>query len=94
MAITKKFKVSFVVKAVITNEMEGHMAENMVRIAKAIQAGEKVSFQEREFLVQCLTHGPDGGAAFALRTSLRERVRESFLLELLKVSPATVEVIK
>lgn len=94
MTITKKFKVSFEVKAVITDEMEGHMAENMVRIAKAIQSGEKVSFQEREFLIQCLTNGPDGGVAFALRSSLRDRVREEFQEQGLKISPARVEVIR
>ena len=47
MAITKRFKVSFEVTAVITSEMEEGFTEELVHLAKKAAAGEKISPRDR-----------------------------------------------
>lgn len=96
MAITKKFKVSFDVTAVITSEGERNLQDCVIRVAKAVAAGEQVDDFKKELLVQALTNGPEGLATFLIKHGLRSFVKDSYndLSEserkLIRLSPATV----
>lgn len=94
MAITKKFKVSFDVTLKLDSETEELMREKILDLAHRAGAGEEIAPMDRELLVQALTSGPDGAAAFAVRQGLRNAVKEMFEdmgdKSLFKVSPATV----
>ncbi|AFQ97058.1 DUF2675 domain-containing protein [Xylella fastidiosa subsp. multiplex] len=94
MAITKKFKVSFDVTLKLDSETEELMREKILDLAHRAGAGEEITPMDRELLVQALTRGPDGAAAFAVRQGIRNAVKEMFEetsdKSLLKLSPATV----
>lgn len=94
MAITKKFKVSFDVTLKLDSETEELMREKIIDLAHRAGAGEEIAPMDRELLVQALTHGPDGAAAFAVRQGIRKAVKEMFEdtsdKSLFKQSPATV----
>ena len=94
MAITKKFKVSFDVTLKLDSETEEMMREKILDLAHRAGAGEKIEPMDRELLVQALTNGPDGAAAFAVRQGLRNAIKELFEemgdAPLFKASPATV----
>lgn len=94
MAITKKFKVSFDVTLKLDSETEEMMREKILDLAHRAGSGEKIEPMDRELLVQALTHGPDGAAAFAVRQGIRNSIKEMFEesgdKSLFKQSPATV----
>lgn len=96
MAITKKFKVSFDVTAVIDSESEAAMAETVLELARRAGEGEELPMREREVLIQALTHGPDGVASFVLKQGLREMIKDAHgdlcdsEKEMLRFAPATV----
>ena len=94
MAITKKFKVSFDVTLKLDSETEEMMRGKILDLAHRAGAGEKIEPMDRELLVQALTNGPDGAAAFAVRQGLRNAIKELFEkmgdASLFKASPATV----
>lgn len=94
MAITKKFKVSFDVTLKLDSETEEMMREKILDLAHRAGAGEQIEPMDRELLVQALTYGPDGAAAFAVRQCIRNSIKEMFEemgdASLFKASPATV----
>ena len=94
MAITKRFKVSFEVTAVITSEMEAHCTEVLIQLAKKAAAGENLSPFDRELLVQALTHGVEGATSFSVKHGMREFFRKELPEDGLKVSPATIREVK
>ena len=101
MAITKKFKVSFDVKAVIPTEQEDDLKELIKSLAKRagdIESSEKLNGFERELLIRALTDGPDGAVAFIVQHATRKGIKEMFEeigdKRLFKASPATVRVVK
>ncbi|MCC3724474.1 phage T7 gene 5.5 family protein [Staphylococcus epidermidis] len=101
MAMTKHFKVTFDVTAVIDSESEKNLNELLVDLAKKAGSGEKLNPFKQELLIQGLTHGPEGAAAFCIKQGLREFIRDghselsSTEQKLMKFSPATVrEVFK
>lgn len=94
MAITKRFKVSFEVTAVITSEMEEGFTEKLIHLAKKAAAGEKISPRDHELLVQALTHGVEGAISFAAKQGMRDFIRTELLADGLKVSPATIREVK
>lgn len=97
MAITKKFKVSFDVTAVIDSENEAAMAETVLELARRAGAGEELSPREREILIQALTYGPDGVAAFVIKQGIRDMIKDAHRdlcdseQEIIRFSPATVK---
>lgn len=97
MAITKKFKVYFDVTAVIDSENEAAMAETVLELARRAGAGEELSPREREILIQALTYGPDGVAAFVVKQGIREMIKDAHSdlcdseQEIIRFSPATVK---
>lgn len=93
MAMTKRFKVTFDVTVKISSEHEQNMHNNVLKIAKRAHAGEKLSGLEREFLVRCLTGGPEAGAEFAMQQSIRTAIRENLSEDDIKISPATIRVV-
>lgn len=96
MAMTKKFKVSFDVTAVISSEMEQNLMECVKTIAKKIAAGEEVNPFKQEMLVQALTYGPEGLTSFLIKKGIREMIKDTHSelceseRELLRFAPATV----
>lgn len=94
MAITKRFKVSFEVTAVLTSEMEKDFTEELVFLAKKAAAGEKISHIDRELLVQALTYGVEGAISFAAKQGMRTFIRTELPEDGLKVSPATIREVK
>lgn len=94
MAITKRFKVSFEVTAVITSEMEERFTEELVHLAKKAAAGEKISPRDRELLVQALTYGVEGAISFVAKQGMRNFIRTELPEEGMKVAPATIREVK
>ena len=94
MAITKRFKVSFEVTAVIDSETEKGFTEELVHLAKKAAAGEKISPRDRELLVQALTYGVEGAISFAAKQDMRNFIRTELPEDVLKVSPATIREVK
>lgn len=96
MAITKKFKVSFDVTLKVDSENEAAMAETILELARRAGSGEELSEREREILIQALTYGPDGVAAFVTKQGIREMVKDMHSdlcaseREMFRFSPATV----
>ena len=95
MAMTKKFKVSFDVTAVMPSDVESALFEDVKRLAKMVRDGdESVSHKQREMLVQFLTNGMEGLMTFIVRTSFREAIKEMHEeysdKDCFKLSPATV----
>lgn len=100
MAITKRFKVSFEVTAVINSESENNLNDVLVDIAKKAATGEELNPFKRELLVQGLTYGPEGAATFCIKQALRNFIREghsemsSTERKLVRFSPATIREVK
>lgn len=96
MAMTKKFKVSFDVTAVIDSESEKNLSEFVMRAAKKAAAGEELNPFKQEMLVQALTYGPEGAAAFIIKQGLREMIKDAHAdlseseRNLMRFSPAAV----
>lgn len=97
MAITKRFKVSFEMTAKVDSETEVMIQERILDLARSVRDGEKVSAQDKEFLVQALTHGVDGVIAFAVKQGIRNEIREMGIEhhgEGIKFAPATIREVK
>lgn len=100
MAITKRFKVSFEVTAVVNSESEQNLLDYFMRVVKAVAAGEQVDDFKKEVLVQALTHGPDGLATFLIKQGLRSFVKDNYKdlseskRKLMRFSPATIREVK
>ena len=100
MAITKRFKVSFEVTAVIDSESENNLNDVLVDIAKKAAAGEELNPFKREVLVQGLTYGPEGAATFCIKQGLRNFIRDghgelsSAARKLMRFAPATIREVK
>lgn len=100
MAITKRFKVSFEVTAVIDSKSESNLNDVLVDIAKKAATGEELNPLKRELLVQGLTYGPEGAATFCIKQSLRNFIREchgelsSTERKNMRFSPATIREVK
>jgi len=97
MAITKRFKVSFEVTAVINSEVEKDFTEELIHLAKKAAAGEKISPRARELLVQALTHGVEGAISFAVKHGIRKGIRVIGIEhhgEGIKFAPATIREVK
>ena len=96
MAITKRFKVSFEVTAVIDSEAENNLNDLLVDIAKKAAAGEELNPFKRALLVQGLTYGPEGAVTFGIKQALRNFIRDghsemgSTERKLMRFSPATI----
>lgn len=94
MAMTKKFKVSFDVTAVMPSDVQESVFEDIKRLCHMAQDGEELDGKQREALVQFLTYGMEGLMAFIVKTSLREGIKEMHSEyvdgDCFKFSPATV----
>ena len=94
MAITKRFKTSFEMTVVVDTDIK----ESVKELAHMVKANDPdVTPQEREMLVQALTHGIDGVVAFAVRQTLRDAIKElgdEHRSEGFKFSPAVVREVK
>lgn len=95
MDMTKKFKVSFDVTAVMPRDIEAALFEEVKRLAKMVRDGdESVSNEQREMLVQFLTNGMEGLMAFVVKQDMREGINEMKEEyaddDCFKFSPATV----
>ena len=97
MAITKRFKVSFEMTVKVDSETEVMIQERILDLARSVRDGEEVSAQDKEVLVQALTHGADGVVAFAVKQSIRNEIREMGIEhhgEGIKFAPATIREVK
>lgn len=94
MAMTKKYKVSFDVTAVMPSDVQSEMEEALLTLCKQVGSGECTpDDRQKELIVQFLTHGMEGAMSFAVRNMLREGVKEmrqEFATEDFRFSPATV----
>lgn len=97
MAITKRFKVSFEMTVKVDSETEDMLKERILDLARSIRDGESVSAQDKELLVQALTHGADGVVAFTVKQGVRNEIREMGIEhngEGIKFAPATIREVK
>lgn len=97
MAITRRFKVSFEMTVKVDSETEVMIQERILDLARGVRAGESVSAQDKELLVQALTHGADGVVAFAVKQGIHNEIREMGIEhhgEGIKFAPATIREVK
>lgn len=95
MAMTKKYKVSFEVTAVLSTEDQKDMEQDMLNFIKQVGKGEVVPDPlQKEMIVQFLTGGMEAAVSFVTRNLLRETVKDAqdeFMNEdQFRFSPATV----
>lgn len=95
MAMTKKFKVSFDVTAVMPSDIQAQIEADMLKLCKQVGSGEvKPDGRQKEMIVQFLTHGMEGVMSFVVRTSMRDAIKEMHSeyadADCFKLSPATV----
>lgn len=95
MAMTKKFKVSFDVTAVMPSDIQAQIEAGMIKLCKQVGSGEvKPDGRQQEMIVQFLTYGMEGVMSFVVRNSMREAIkdmREEYAdADCFKFSPATV----
>lgn len=77
MAMTKKFKVSFDVTAVMPSDIQAQIEADMIKLCKQVGSGEvKPDGRQQEMIVQFLTHGVEGVMSFVVRNSMREAIKE------------------
>lgn len=97
MAITKRFKVSFEMTVKVDSETEDMIKERILDLARRVRDGESVSAQDKELLVQALTHGADGVVALLNSKGIRNEIREMGIEhhgEGIKFAPATIREVK
>lgn len=98
MAITKRFTASFGLTVVVDSETEQAINERVKELAHMVKANDPlVTPQEREMLIQALTHGIDGVVEFVVRQSLRDEIKsigDEHRSEGFKFSPATIRTVK
>lgn len=94
MAMTKKFKVSFDVTAIMPSDVEEKLFDDIKNLCHMAQEGEELTGKQKECLVQFLTYGMEGLMAFIVKTSIREAVKDMRTEyadgDCFKFSPATV----
>ena len=100
MAITKKYKVTFDITHVIDSEMEAQLDERVLETARYLSGktdrnpwGKSREFAQ-EFMVQALTYGKEGAAAFITKCGIREFIRSELKEDGFKISPAFVREVK
>ena len=100
MAITKKYKVTFDITHVIDSEMEAQLDEMVLETARFLSGktesnpwGKSREFAQ-EFMVQALTYGKEGAAAFITKCGIREFIRSELKEDGFKISPAFVREVK
>lgn len=82
MAITQKHKVEFLVTSVLPTEVEQAYAQDLVKLAKAVMAGEThykghpIGHRQKYMLQLFVTEGMEGVSAFLIRQALREAIKE------------------
>lgn len=100
MAITQKFKVEFMVTAVLPTEVEEAIAKDLVQLAKAVMNGQThhngnlITHPQKYMLSLFATEGMEGVMSFLVRQGMREAIkemREEYTdRESFKLSPASV----
>lgn len=95
MAMTKKFKVSFDVTAVMPSDVQESIEADMIDLCKKVGSGEITpDGRQKELIVQFLTNGMEGTMSFVVRNSMREAIKEMHReysdADCFKFSPATV----
>lgn len=82
MAITQKHKVEFMVTAVLPSDVEQELAQDLVKLAKAVMNGEThfkghpIDGRQKHMLTVFVTEGMEGIAAFLIRQAMREAIKE------------------
>lgn len=92
--MTKKFKVTFDVTAVLPSVTEAELLEDIMELCRMASRGEELEEAQKEAIVQFLTYGMEGVMSFLARSGLREAVKEMHREfadgDYFKFSPATV----
>ncbi|UCS82765.1 suppressor protein of silencing [Yersinia phage vB_YenP_Rambo] len=101
MAITKRFKVTFEVTAVVDSEDEAFLKDHIIELARQASSGEPLGDYEKEVLVRALTDGHEGLVEFIIKTGLREFIKDAHSevlsasdRQMLSFAPAKVEVLR
>lgn len=77
MAMTKKFKVSFDVTAVMPTDVQEDFEAQLIDFCKQVGKGElEPNGSQKEMIVQFLTYGLEGAMSFLVRQGLREAIKD------------------
>lgn len=92
MAMTKRVRVSFDLKVVASSKEEKSFIDNLVNVAKAVAAGEKVSGWDQKLLHTSLTEGPEAALELALKAGVVQKLKHELPEQGAIVSNFRVEV--
>ena len=92
MAITKRIRVSFDLKMVVTSEEEEKMCSQLAEMTKAYSEGEKLDGIQLAMVKAAIESGPESALELALKKALKEVIVEGFDEDQFNVSNFRFEV--
>lgn len=78
MAMTKRIRVSFDLKMVVSSADEAALVANMVGMAKAYASGEKLDGLHLKMLQEAIESGPEAALDIALKKTIKEELVDAF----------------
>lgn len=92
MAITKRIRVSFDLKMVVSSNEEDALNRKLVEMAKLYVAGEKTDGLGLSLLQAAIESGPEAAMEIALKKVIKEELVDSFCEDRFGVSNLRFEV--
>lgn len=78
MAITKRIRVSFDLKMVVSSEEEEKMCSQLAEMTKAYSEGEKLDGLQLAMVKAAIELGPESALELALKKALKEGIMKGF----------------
>lgn len=78
MAITKRIRVSFDLKMVVSSKEEETMCSQLAKMTKAYSEGEKFDVLQLALVKSAIESGPESALEMALKKCIKEEIVEAF----------------
>lgn len=78
MAITKRIRVSFDLKMVVSSEEEETMCRQLAEITKAYAEGEKLDGLQLALVKTAIESGPESALEIAVKKTIKEELVDAF----------------
>lgn len=92
MAITKRIRVSFDLKMVVSSKEEGTMCRQLAAMTKAYAEGEKLDGLQLALVKTAIESGPESALEIAVKNTLKEELVDAFGEDRFGVSNLRFEV--
>ncbi|YP_009949148.1 HNS binding protein [Enterobacter phage EcpYZU01] len=92
MAITKRIRVSFDLKMVVSSKEEETMCRNLAEMTKAYVEGEKLDGLQAALVKTAIESGPESALEIAVKKTIKEELVDAFDEDQFGVSNLRFEV--